>query len=729
MAINLPITNTSYKKEKPADWVRPSDWPTITDNADEFQALVADTGDATYTISYVITGTGNTTINWGDGTTTVISGASTSNATRVYTIGGGTPCSRGYTTFKIRITKDAGITIGSIRFGGLSANFQSHATSIGVLEVVYGDNIQTSTSPTSYFAGYSITGANVSFNMLEYVKLPATVSWTSMNFTFNGCYNLYKVVMPTSASSLQNLNSTFLACYNLRSIILPSNATAITTMASTFGNCTNLYTCLLPTNLDSCTSLNGTFSSCRSLESMIVPSINACVDLGNMFFTCVNLLWAKFTSFPAPASPSTSVSVVNLFSTCFSLQNVYFPTSCSSNALYSGIAMFNTCTSLRNVTFPLNYNPTTVAAYFQQCSILNSVVFQSAMTNCISFQNTFNTCRQLQNITLPSSLSSSGVDFSGAFANCNSLASITIPTTYVITTLASTFNFCNALHTAVINSAQNSCTSLVSTFAGCTNLTTLTMPTSLNTCTSLSLTFQNCYSLTSVTMPSTMNAVTTMAGTFSQCYSLTSVTMPTSMSACTIFSSTFTGCLSLESVTLPATISASTTTFASAFSICNRLKTITLPTTRSTSLTTINGAFTACGQLSTINNVNVLGSSTTTPLVDGTAMAGNALKIPTLSFSCPFSKLEMYGSSTFPSALNSLRLTNTSTGQWTGASPQIYIRYTNLSTAALNTLFADIAAQGTVTSKTIDITGATGAGGLSSGDRLVITSKGWTITG
>lgn len=729
MGANLPITNISYKKEKPSDWVRPFDWITITDNADEFQALIADTGDATYTISYVITGTGNTTINWGDGTTTVISGASTSNATHVYTIGGGTPCSRGYTTFKIRITKDAGITIGSIRFVGLAANFQSIATSIGVLEVVYGDNIQTSTSPTSYFASYSITGASISFDMLEYVKLPATVSWTSMQYTFNNAFNLYKVIMPTSASSLQNLASAFLNCYNLRDITFPSNATAITTMASAFGNCTNLYTCLLPTNLDSCTSLNGAFSSCRSLESITVPSINACVDLSNMFFTCVNLLWAKFTFFPAPVSPSTSVNVANLFSTCFSLQNVYFPTSCSSNAIYSGTAMFNTCTSLKSVSFPLNYNASTVAAYFQQCTILYSVVFQSAMSSCISFQNTFNTCRQLQNITLPSSLSSSGVDFSGAFANCNSLASITIPTTYIITTLASTFNFCNALHTAVINSAQNSCTSLVSTFAGCTNLTTLTMPTSLNTCTSMSLTFQNCYSLTSVTMPSTMNAVTTMAGTFSQCYSLTSVTMPTSMSACNTFSSAFASCNNLETITLPATISASTTTFASAFSTCNRLKTITLPTTRSTSLTTINGAFTACGQLTTINNVNVLGSSTTTPLVDGTAMAGNALKIPTLSFSCPFSKLEMYGSSTFPSALNSLRLTNTSTGQWTGASPQIYIRYTSLSTAALNTLFADIAAQGNVTSKTIDITGATGAAGLSAADRLVLTSKGWTITG
>ena len=40
-----------------------------------------------------------------------------------------------------------------------------------------------------------------------------------------------------------------------------------------------------------------------------------------------------------------------------------------------------------------------------------------------------------------------------------------------------------------------------------------------------------------------------------------------------------------------------------------------------------------------------------------------------------------------------------------------------------------MAAQGNVTTKTINITGAEGAASLTAGDRLIITSKGWTITG
>jgi hypothetical protein len=76
-----------------------------------------------------------------------------------------------------------------------------------------------------------------------------------------------------------------------------------------------------------------------------------------------------------------------------------------------------------------------------------------------------------------------------------------------------------------------------------------------------------------------------------------------------------------------------------------------------------------------------------------------------------------------------IRLLNTSAGQWTGTSPQINVSHTNMSTANLVQLFTDMAAQGTVTSKTINITGATGVSGLTAANRLLITSKGWTITG
>jgi hypothetical protein len=731
MAVRLPLTSLSSRKPNPTAWVRPSDWPTITDNADQFQALVSDTGDARYTLSYTVSGTGTTTINWGDGTSTTISGASTSTATKTYTPGTGTPCDRGYTTFRIRITKDPGITIGSIRFVGTPATYQHQQTGVGVLEVYYGNNIQTATNPSSWFAGFAVNGALLNFTMLEYVKLPATVTWTTMQNMFNGCFDLYVVVMPTSAANLSSLESTFNNCANLQRVILPANATAITNMSNTFSNCFNLVSCILPNSLNSCTSLSSTFSSCRYLQSMVIPSINACNSLSTVFIGCINLVWVRFTSLPTPAGAGTTINVSNMFNSCHSLQNVYFPRTCSSNGVYNAATMFISCFALRNIVFPINFNASAINQCFADCRSLFSVVFQSAMPNCTNLTSIFTSCTQLQKVVLPSSCSASGVNLSFAFVSCASLTSITIPTTYVITSLQSTFGSCTSLISVNINSAQNSCTTLLNAFAGCSSLTTVVLPTSLNTCNSLSSVFSDCPSLLSATFPSTMNAVTTMANCFANCRSLTSVTLPTSMSACNNFAAIFQSCQSLRQITFPATISASTTSFQSAMAQCNSVTTVTLPTTRSTSLNSLNTFMYACGQLTTINNLDLLGSTTGTPLVDGLSLGWFLSKVTSMTLSCPFTKLEIYGNNTtnVPIALNSLRLTNTNTGQWTGTSPQIFIRFTNLSTAALNTLFADIAAQGNVVSKTIDITGTTGAAGLSLANRQVLTTRGWTITG
>jgi hypothetical protein len=174
---------------------------------------------------------------------------------------------------------------------------------------------------------------------------------------------------------------------------------------------------------------------------------------------------------------------------------------------------------------------------------------------------------------------------------------------------------------------------------------------------------------------------------------------------------------------MPATVSASLTTFASAFLQCINLKTLTLPTTRTSLLTTLSSTFSQCASLTTINNLDKLGSVSTTPLVAAITNT-NTNQLPALSFSCPFTALSLNGASpTIMSKLNSLRLTNTSAGQWTGLSPQINIAYTSLSTEALNQLFTDLT---TIVSKTINITGCTGAATCT---RSIATAKGWTVTG
>jgi hypothetical protein len=254
--------------------------------------------------------------------------------------------------------------------------------------------------------------------------------------------------------------------------------------------------------------------------------------------------------------------------------------------------------------------------------------------------------------------------------------------------------------------------------SSCHKLNSIVMPTSLNAVSAINNIFGQCYELTSVVFPSSMNVVTVANSAFNSCYKVTSVTLPTSMSAC----------FNIETITMPATVSANTTSYAQLVDTCPMLRTITLPTTQTSLLTLAQNMFNACGSLITINNLSKVGSLTATPLVlmsNNTSPGIGTNLLTTLSISCPLSKFDWSASSTAANfnKLNSLRLLNASAGQYTGASPQINVSYCDLGIAALNQLFTDLP---TVTSKTINITGCTGAAGCT---RSIATAKGWTVTG
>jgi len=325
-----------------------------------------------------------------------------------------------------------------------------------------------------------------------------------------------------------------------------------------------------------------------------------------------------------------------------------------------------------------------------------------------------------QFVSLPTTVGSS-VILTNMFNTCYSLESMTIPSGWTIGAMDSAFLNCYNIKTIVLpNNTQNSITSMSSAFSACYKLENLTLPTSLTSCTAIS--FSSCYILKSITLPATMNSITSMFRAFISCYKLESVTLPTSMTACTTFSGIFQSCYSLKSIVFPTTISASNTDYSNAFNTCTSLTSITFPTTQNTSLTTLTSMFTNCASLKTLINTDKLGSLTTTPLVTA-SLGTNTTILTSLSFNCPFSLLNMVGTATSINKLNSVRLLNTSTGQYTGTSPQIDFSYCSLGITALNQLFTDLP---TVTGKTINITGTTGA---TSCTRSIATAKGWTVTG
>jgi hypothetical protein len=424
----------------------------------------------------------------------------------------------------------------------------------------------------------------------------------------------------------------------------------------------------------------------------------------------------------------TFVNLTSCFNNCLNLQTVYFPATCNTNANYNATTLFQSCTNLKQIVFPSGFNPNTCSGTFNTCGTLKRIVFQSAASRLNTMLSMCVNCRNLTDVRLPDSVSSTGINLGSAFQNCPSLETITIPSNYLFTSLFATFSNSTGLKTVNWSpGAQNSLTTMSGTFQSCNLLSSITLPTSMTTCNNMSGTFQGANALTSVTFPAIMNACTTLNSCFSNCRSLVSVTLPTSMSACNDFTSMFTVCPLLKSVVFPVTVSATTTAFQP-FNDCMSLQSITFPTTQMSSVNTMFAAFANCTNITTLVNFDKLGSLTATPLVN---MGANGFfSSNTISIACPLSALSLVGLATSNrNRLQVVRLLNISAGQWTGTSPQIDVSNTTMSTANIIQLFNDMAAQPNVVSKTINITGAVGAAGLTAANRLIVTSKGWTITG
>lgn len=734
MAFNLPLQNYFSRTTGPAVYSRPLDWPVITDVATEVQFLFCDLGDAACSIRTTFTrtsGSQNIIIDWGDATTSTVTTNFSTITPHTYTPGTGTPCSLGYTTFKIRVYfTGTGVSVLSncnimaIPISGDFASFQI----CNVLEAYYGNSTQNATAVTFNSSGQNSSSLSGYVN-LQFVKLPATVTWTSWNSIFYQCVSLLKVVMPTSNSAMNDFQQAFALCASLLELTLPSNSTNITTFNNSFVGCNNLKFCTFPASLNLCTNFGGTFSNCWNLRSVTFPSVNTNFNFSTTFNNCAQLEWVKFTSMPTQIT--SNINMNSCFSGCNNLQNVYFPATGTSGSIYNFSQMFTNCFQLKSIVFPSNVNVSSFNSTFSSCFALTSCILPTSAAGCTDYSSMFTSCYSLLKITLPTA-PTANVSFASTFQNCFKLQEITIPSGYNFTNISNMCSGCYSLKTFTWTpGTQNSLTTMQGAFNSCYLLTSITMPSSMNSLNSLINVFGSCFSLLSVTLPSSLNAVTSIFSCFSSCRSLKSVTLPTSMSACTTFSSTFNGCRSIESITLPNIVSTSLTSFVSTFVNCTSLETCVLPGAAQLSLVTnIDNMFQTCSNLTTVTNFDKIGSLTATPLMQGFSFTFNRLANGSaISFSGPLSIIQLNGNVLQKTDVQAVRFLNASAGQWTGVSPQINVSYTNMSTAQIVQLFNDMAAQGNVVSKTINITSATGAAALTAADRLIVTSRGWTITG
>jgi hypothetical protein len=342
----------------------------------------------------------------------------------------------------------------------------------------------------------------------------------------------------------------------------------------------------------------------------------------------------------------------------------------------------------------------------------------------------------LESVTLPATLSGiTGTGFNNTFANAWSLRSIIgLNSPWGnITTMQNMFIGCKNLR--VINlppTLPNTITNMSSTFNGCVSLTTInnfpsTWPTGLTT-TGLASCFTDCQSLKNITLPATFNAsLTDFSAMFQNCFLLETInfatTWPTASFTC---ASMFNNCRSLMNITLPTTWANCTNTgnmFAGNWSLMN----VSLPATGSNVMATSQNMFITDYSLRNVTNTSALGSPTTGSVLSGVFSSGaGGYLTGSLSFNAMLNSIGVNGGSatTFVN-VTGVRLTNTGS-MFAGTSPQVNVSYTNMGTGSLVDLFNDLTV---VTGKTINITGASGAAGLTAPQRAIATGKGWSITG
>ncbi len=263
-----------------SEWPRPADWPDISEvNNNEINLLVGDFGLATMSFIVTTQGAVQYTVNWGDGATENFDSGATAQHT--YTVGTGTTCSLGYSTFKAVVSCSGGnILTWKVERHSLANQNQY----LPLLEFVAGTiNLSNCADMFCISSCYCYALASVT--------LPTSLNAvTSMINMFSYCYSLVSVTLPTSLNAVTDIRNMFYYCYSLASVTFPTSLNNVTNMSNIFYYCYSLVSVTLPTSLNSVTNTSNMFLSCYSLASVTLPtSLNAVTNMISMFAYCYSL--------------------------------------------------------------------------------------------------------------------------------------------------------------------------------------------------------------------------------------------------------------------------------------------------------------------------------------------------------------------------------------------------------------------------------------------------------
>ena len=336
----------------PSDaWTRPADWlamPAI--GSQEFIGLLAITDDESNHIALLCGG--NYTVNWGDGVVeNVASGVKAQHTYAYSSISDDTISSIGYKQVLVRVTPQAGQNLTTVNLQQQN-NIIAKSYTTGWLDLsINGSNITTLVlggSTVRQGMCERVTIGNIgtianfsnlfnSFHSLQSVSLFNTASGTNFNGMFANCYSLQTVPLFNTVSGT-NFTGMFQGCGLLSEVPLLNTASG-TNFTSMFSGCASIQTVPL-LNTASGTNFTSMFQSCNSLQT--VPLLNTALgtNFTSMFLQCYSLQTVPLLN------TGSGTNLSSMFGSCVTLQTVpLFNTALCAN--FS--SMFSECTSLQSL--------------------------------------------------------------------------------------------------------------------------------------------------------------------------------------------------------------------------------------------------------------------------------------------------------------------------------------------------------------------------------------------
>ena len=317
------------------------------DNATRIYIKLYD-GRLSPTLKFALNGT--TTIDWGDNTTSSVTGSS--SVTLIST-------QHTYTNAGDYVISIAGTV--SISFGG-------------------------------YSSSDALIGSNSAYqNSVQKIELGNV--YTIYNYAFKGFYSMTSITIPSTSNNIQSMpTEVFSDCRSLKNIVIQNGTQSIGDYA--FSSCSSLKRVIMPKGINSIQM--GAFNG-SSVSNIMIPNDN--ISMNNYMFNGCDLL--KNVILP---NSMTSIGS-NLFSGNYSLSTVTIPnnvTSIESSA-------FSSCYSLVSLKIPSGV--TSIGNYaFRYCYSLVYLDFsEHSSIPTLATSTVFNSASSDYKIIVPDNLYSTWV--------------------------------------------------------------------------------------------------------------------------------------------------------------------------------------------------------------------------------------------------------------------------------------------------------------------------------